>query len=141
VVSASLNPAADRAERWMLDAVRDLFLRMPESFVLSSKQIARSVGIRDGEAQPLTRAVIAELVREGLPLGAESKGYRMLRTEGQLRAYLADLHRRARAIDARIVATERAFREYWGATLVEPRTSHSHLDDFLDGGSLPGGEA
>jgi hypothetical protein len=112
-VSESINPAAGNVEARTVEAVRALFLRLPVGTVVSSKEIARTLEISDGEAQPLTRAVIAQVVREGLPLGADSRGYRLLQHEPELRDYLADLEHRRAGIKARMLSTERAFRQYW----------------------------
>jgi hypothetical protein len=112
-VSASVNPAAEKVDEKMVSDVRALFLRFPPGTRLTSKQIARTLGIHDGEAQPLTRAVIAQVVREGLPVGGDARGYRVLETEADLQTSLADLEHRERAIGARKIALERAFREHY----------------------------
>jgi hypothetical protein len=112
-VSAPLNPAAGKVEADMVRELRALFARLPEGSRLTSREIARVLCIKDGAAQPLTRAVIARAVKEGFPLGATSEGYAIIRDEATLQQVTNDLEHRERAIRSRRLDTIRAFRTFW----------------------------
>jgi hypothetical protein len=110
-VSGSLNPlppwADEEAIQRVLATIRH-YDGNPD--VISSSELAAMLGVPDSPGQPGTRAVIAEILRRGLaPIGANFKGYFVLRTQVQLDAYVRELERRARAIQARAQNVARAW--------------------------------
>lgn len=81
---------------------------------LKSAELARILGnaADSRTGTPETRALITELIRRGLPIGATSDGYFVLRTSEELQRYVAELNDRASAILYRAKLVERAFQTY-----------------------------
>ena len=81
-----------------------------ENDPIHSQNIARILQMGDeGSGTPGTRAIITELLRQGVCVGATPQGYFLINSEDELDRYTLDLERRERAIRARIVAVRRAF--------------------------------
>jgi len=110
--AASLNPGSARVDEDLLHRVEQRIRDAGSAeSPISSHAIAHNLGIEDSDGQPVTRAAITELVRRGVPIGADSTGYFIIRTQEQLDRYVADLVRRETGIRARRIAVIRAFDE------------------------------
>lgn len=108
----SLNPGAARVDEELLERVEQRIREAGSAeFPISSHTIAHNLGVEDSDGQPVTRAAITELIRRGVPVGADSTGYFIIRTQEQLDRYVADLNRREWGIRARRIAVIRAFEE------------------------------
>lgn len=70
---------------------------------LSSKEIARRLHISDIDAQPVTRSMILNMMKaKRIAVGANSKGYWILKSEKEMEHYLRRLEGRRKAIQNRI---------------------------------------
>jgi|HubBroStandDraft_1064217.scaffolds.fasta_scaffold78925_4 hypothetical protein len=97
----------------LVDRVHDILKEhVGENDPIHSQTIARLLNIGDEAAgTPSTRAVITQLLRQGVAVGATPQGYFLIANGDELERYCADLQRRQDGIEARILAVRRAFVE------------------------------
>lgn len=84
------------------------FRRGPEA-AISAADLARVCDIPTAPGGRSVRALITELVRRGVPIGATEHGYFLITENRDLERYCAELEQREMGIRARIVAVRRAF--------------------------------
>lgn len=76
----------------------------------TSGELAVALGIPDSPGHPVTRALIVEAIRKlGIPIGANERGFFLIKTEPELASVVQDLEARADAIRARAAAVVWAF--------------------------------
>jgi hypothetical protein len=81
---------------------------------MTSAELAVVLGTGDehrGTAE--TRAIITELLRRGLPIGATAEGYFLLQTPEEKELYIRELQDRAQGVLFRAQLVERAFATYY----------------------------
>jgi hypothetical protein len=84
---------------------------------ITSATLSRMLGIGDDQrGTRVTRALIQELVRRGLPIGATDEGYFVLESQLELEQYVRERNDRAQAILTGSEYVKRAFQEYYAGT-------------------------
>lgn len=83
---------------------------------VSSSEIREAFVIGDGTANPVTRGLIKKAMRDqsltaGIPIGADNKGYFLIKSESDLEVYVNQLRGRIRGIAERIVLVKRSWAE------------------------------
>jgi hypothetical protein len=79
---------------------------------ITARMLAQLLSLQDGEGSPLTRSIIFELIRRGLPIGATSAGYFVISNQLELEQCVRELNDRASATAWRAVLLQRAFGSY-----------------------------
>jgi hypothetical protein len=100
----------------LMQKVRDILLRYRgEDHVVSSEEIARVVGIREGDTRPRTRSLILRTIRRySLPIGATTKGYFFIENEDELNRYVQSLNNRMLEMEDRKRIIVAFFAEHHG---------------------------
>ena len=69
---------------------------------ITSKQIAKIIGINEDATQAKTRALILECARRyELPLAADNRGYYLITSKSELNEYIENLNSRIAGIEER----------------------------------------
>lgn len=72
-------------------------------------QLAKKIGFEDTASCPALRQIISDLIDGGMPIGACSRGYFLIRSKDELKEYVANLASRRNEIDRRIRSVRAAF--------------------------------
>jgi len=95
---------------------------------IRSSQLAVALGMQhDAKTGTIqTRAIIRELVKLGLPVGATDEGYFILENRQELEQYLLRRQDRAQEILQGNAYIQRAFEDFYKGTLPDPRPPPIH---------------
>jgi hypothetical protein len=88
----------------ILIKIRDILLdhKGNENYI-SSSQIADMVGVKAGKSNITIRGLIKDTIYQyGLPVAGGSKGYFLIMTDEELKAYMNNLNSRKQEIDDRL---------------------------------------
>ncbi len=107
-----------------LDEAADILAERFRENPISSRELGLRLGLGEKDTSRLTRHLIVALLRaRRLPIGACAEGYFWLSDPGEVRGYVADLRRRAAAIQERADLVEENFAhpEWWHVEPSPPR--------------------
>ena len=88
-------------------------LRLGKSRAKKADQLQKETGIQSGRTQEPLRAIIRELITDGLPIGSlPEHGYWIIANRAELREVKKSLKSRISGVDDRITDLERAFKTH-----------------------------
>ncbi len=78
-----------------MDKIKQILLEhVGREKAIKSKPIAIMIGVFEDDTHVATRTLITKLVKQGLPIGACSKGYFILQTQKEVDEYQQSLNNR-----------------------------------------------
>ena len=78
---------------------------------ITSSKILDKIGLADENGNPNIRSIITELIQDGEPIAASTKGYYYIDSQQELDEYKQTLHERKAGIQARIDNVENAWNQ------------------------------
>jgi hypothetical protein len=95
-----------------LDSAYELLMTATEKHPLMSKHLNRLFDEPDMNGYPRNRALIrAVIFSRKLPMGADARGYYVIKTQAEMDAYEKSIESRVIGMRARLSAVRKAFRE------------------------------